>query len=73
MPNRSSKSKRPEEVTPPSTPEQEPEGSVRAAATMLGRLGGLKGGTARAASLTPAQRREVARRAARVRWAKEGK
>ena len=34
----------------------------------IGRLGGLKGGKARAAKLTPEQRSEIARRAARVRW-----
>ncbi len=32
------------------------------AAVSLGRLGGLKGGKARAASLTPAQRAEIARK-----------
>lgn len=37
-------------------------------AAALGRLGGLKGGRARAAKLTPERRREIARRAARVRW-----
>jgi len=36
----------------------------------LGRRGGLKGGKARAAKLTPEQRREMARRAARARWQK---
>lgn len=38
------------------------------AAVMLGRLGGLKGGKARAARLTAEERREIAQRAARVRW-----
>ena len=37
-------------------------------ASALGRLGGLKGGPARAASLSPERRREIARRAARRRW-----
>jgi hypothetical protein len=37
-------------------------------AAALGRLGGLKGGPARAAVLTSAQRRDIARRAARKRW-----
>lgn len=40
------------------------------AAVALGRLGGKKGGPARAAKLTPEQRREIARRAARARWEK---
>lgn len=39
------------------------------AAVALGRKGGLKGGKARAASLTPAQRSEIARKAAEKRWA----
>jgi hypothetical protein len=33
------------------------------------RKGGLKGGVARAAKLTADQRRDIARRAAEVRWA----
>jgi hypothetical protein len=37
-------------------------------AAALGRLGGLKGGPARAAVLTREQRRAIARRAARKRW-----
>jgi hypothetical protein len=41
------------------------------AAVALGRKGGLKGGKARAASMTPEQRREAAQRAARARWAKK--
>src|SRR5688572_13038621 len=39
-------------------------------AAALGRLGGLKGGRARAAALTPAQRKKIATRAARARWNK---
>lgn len=38
------------------------------AAVALGRLGGLKGGKARAEILTPIQRSHIARRAARARW-----
>ena len=38
-------------------------------AKALGRLGGLKGGHARAEKLTPEQRKEIARKAAKVRWA----
>jgi hypothetical protein len=41
------------------------------AAVALGRKGGLKGGKARAASMTPAARRESARRAAQARWEAE--
>ena len=36
----------------------------------LGRLGGLNGGKARAASLTSERRTEIARKAARARWGK---
>lgn len=38
------------------------------AAVELGRRGGLKGGKARAAKLTAAERSEAARRAAQARW-----
>jgi hypothetical protein len=41
------------------------------AAVALGRLGGKKGGKARAASLTPKQRSEIAKKAARKRWTPE--
>lgn len=41
------------------------------AAQELGRLGGLKGGAARAKSLTPEQRSEIAKKAAAKRWAKK--
>jgi len=40
------------------------------AAVSLGRRGGLKGGKARAASLSPERRREIARAAAAKRWTK---
>jgi hypothetical protein len=43
------------------------------AAVALGRRGGLKGGKARAARLTPEERKESAKRAARARWAGKGK
>jgi hypothetical protein len=43
------------------------------AAVALGRKGGLKGGIARAARLTPEQRSASARNAVRVRWIKAGK
>lgn len=39
-------------------------------AVALGRLGGKKGGKARAAKLTPEQRSEIARKAAQTRWGK---
>jgi hypothetical protein len=37
-------------------------------AVALGRLGGVKGGPARAEALTPQRRREIARRAILARW-----
>jgi hypothetical protein len=40
------------------------------AAVLLGRLGGLKGGKARAKKLTPQERSEIARVAATARWKK---
>jgi hypothetical protein len=40
------------------------------AAAQLGRLGGLKGGPARAAKLTPERRQEIALQAAHARWHK---
>lgn len=39
-------------------------------AVALGRLGGLKGGKARAQKLTKTQRSEIARKAAEKRWGK---
>jgi hypothetical protein len=47
----------------PPTPKKDP------AAVALGRRGGLKGGRARMASLTPEQRTRLARKAAKKRWA----
>ena len=40
------------------------------AAVALGRLGGLKGGKARAEKLSPKKRSEIAKKAAAARWAK---
>ena len=41
------------------------------AAVALGKLGGPKGGPARAAALGPARRKEIATRAAQARWSKK--
>jgi hypothetical protein len=41
------------------------------AAVELGRLGGLKGGPARAEKLSPERRKEIARKAAKARWDKK--
>ncbi len=43
------------------------------AAVALGRLGGLKGGKARAAKLSAKKRKEIAKKAAQTRWAKTTK
>lgn len=40
------------------------------AAVALGRLGGLKGGPARAKKLTKEKRKEIAQKAAKARWNK---
>ncbi len=51
--------------------EIEPEQPVKnPAAVALGRLGGAKGGKARAAKLTKAERVEIAKKAAAARWSK---
>jgi hypothetical protein len=77
MPNRSSKRPRDSNqlaklLVDIATGEQKdplltPDGK-NAAAVMLGRRGGLKGGAARAEKLTAEQRREIARAAAAARW-----
>ena len=41
------------------------------AAVALGRLGGLKGGPARAKKLSSKKRKEIARKAATFRWSKK--
>jgi hypothetical protein len=41
------------------------------AAVALGRLGGLKGGKARAEKLSAKKRKEIAQKAAKTRWAKK--
>lgn len=41
------------------------------AAVALGRLGGLKGGAARAAKLGPKKRSQIAAKAAKARWSKK--
>ena len=50
--------------------EDTPEGTGKdPAAVALGRKGGLKGGKARAESMTADERRDAARKAAQARWA----
>ena len=50
----------------PTTPQ--PTREKNAAAVALGRLGGLKGGKARAEKLSPEKRKEIAKKAAQKRW-----
>ncbi len=52
-------------------PVPDPDEGKNPAAVALGRLGGQKGGKARAAKLTPEQRSDAARKAAQARWVKE--
>ena len=47
---------------------EEPARVKNPAAVALGRLGGLKGGKARAKKLSPKKRREIAKKAAMARW-----
>jgi len=54
-----------QEQPPPVDPTKNPH------AVALGRLGGLKGGTARAAALSPRKRSQIAARAAKARWGKK--
>jgi len=55
-----------EEATAPKV--EEPADGKNPNAVALGRLGGKKGGEARAKKLTPERRREIAQMAARARW-----
>jgi hypothetical protein len=50
------------------TGQAKPKPEKNPAAVALGRLGGLKGGNARAASLTKKRRKEIAKQAATKRW-----
>lgn len=52
------------------TQEAEQQPTKNPAAVALGRLGGLKGGKARAASLSSSRRAQIAKKAALSRWRK---
>jgi hypothetical protein len=78
MPKRSSKQKDPSEIARhvldtvvPDAEPAPPKPEKNPAAVALGRLGGLKGGKARAAALSPKKRAQIARKAAKTRWSKE--
>ena len=78
MPKRSSKQKDPSEIArhvldvvvpdAEGPPADEPKPEKNPAAVALGRLGGQKGGPARAAKLTAEQRSAIAKKAAKARW-----
>jgi hypothetical protein len=80
MPKRSSK-KRPRDanqlaksivdLATGQTEEKNPDDGKDPAAVALGRKGGLKGGKARAASLSKKRRAEIAKDAAKARWANQ--
>jgi len=77
MRHRSSKRKEPRDInelafaTVRSLTSEEPSEEQRQknpAAVELGRLGGLKGGKARAEALSAQRRKEIAKKAATIRW-----
>ena len=78
MPQRSSKPSRTRDVNQSAfdavqkvialTEKAEARQEKNPAAVALGRLGGLRGGPARAQSMTAARRQEIAQKAAQSRW-----
>ena len=83
MPKRSRKKKPPSDINilaskivesaTKDKPEPEESNEKNPHAVALGRLGGKKGGLARAEKLTAKRRKQIARKAAQARWAKEKK
>ena len=81
MPDRSSKPKRPRDanqlakhivdLSTGQVEEKDPDKGKDPAAVALGRKGGLKGGKARAQSLTAEERSAIAKKAAKARWSKD--
>jgi len=58
-------------ITEKATNPQNPTAiAINQAAATLGRLGGLKGGPARAKKLTSKKRTQIAKKAAKARWKK---
>jgi hypothetical protein len=71
MPNRSSKPPKDVNQLAAWLSQKATEQSIKdPLAVELGRRGGLKGGKARAESLSPSKRKVIAKKAARARWAK---
>jgi len=81
MPNRSSKPRRPRDpnqrakliidIATGQVEDKNPDEGKNLAAVELGRLGGKKGGKARAAKLSAKRRSQIAKKAAATRWKKE--
>lgn len=79
MPQRSSRKKEPRDINelafdvvrPLTSEEPLEEEQKNPHAVALGRLGGLKGGKARAEKLSPKKRKEIAKKAAAARWANQ--
>ena len=53
------------------TPAEDTRSEVSKYLSKIGKVGGLKGGKARAKKLTPEQRRDIAKKAASSRWHKK--
>jgi hypothetical protein len=78
MPKRSSKARRPKDpnqlaklvvdIATGEDMDRQTEQGKNPAAVALGRLGGKKGGKARAKKLSPERRRQIAKAAAMARW-----
>jgi hypothetical protein len=51
--------------------EEQPKDNKNPHAVALGRLGGLKGGKARAEKLSAKKKSEIAKKAAQIRWGKK--
>ena len=72
MPKRSSKRKDVNQIAAgilaAVTQEAREQPTKNPAAVALGRMGGLKGGNARAAALSPKARKAIAKKAAAARW-----
>jgi hypothetical protein len=54
----------------PKQPQPKTTDGKNPSAVALGRLGGLKGGKARASKMTPEERKALAQKAAKARWNK---
>ena len=59
------------DVATGNAPPPKPEPEKNPAAVALGKLGGKKGGPARAKKLSAAKRKEIAKKAAASRWGKK--